>query len=117
VLRIPELSTALALDELTVADPAPDPTFVLLEEQAVGVHTLELWGPCATPRTWPPATATPPRGELIGTCIRCGVGVGDKEWIFGGWDGENWRFSGHGSLGHGGSLRSGRFSAPAARFG
>jgi hypothetical protein len=33
-------------------------------------------------------------GELIGTCTRCGHGVGDDEWTFGAWDGEEWRFSG-----------------------
>jgi hypothetical protein len=33
-------------------------------------------------------------GRLIGDCIRCGVGVGDDEWIFGAWDGQDWRFSG-----------------------
>jgi hypothetical protein len=33
-------------------------------------------------------------GELIGTCIRCGGGVGDQEWTFGAWNGERWCFSG-----------------------
>jgi hypothetical protein len=37
-----------------------------------------------------------PRGELIGVCHMCGRGVGDREWRFGAWDGERWRFSGYG---------------------
>jgi hypothetical protein len=35
-----------------------------------------------------------PLGAEIGTCIRCGAGVGDNEWTFGAWDGRHWQFSG-----------------------
>ena len=34
-------------------------------------------------------------GELIGTCMLCGGGVGNEDSIFGVSDGIRWRFTGH----------------------
>jgi hypothetical protein len=95
-LRTPELSAALGIDELSSVDYpfVPDPTFVLLQRHALGPHAAELWG--TPPR--PPRSASAkhtPTGELIGTCLRCRAGVGDKDWTFAAWDGSNWRFSGY----------------------
>jgi hypothetical protein len=73
----------------------PDLTFVRLEEHTLGPHALEVWGPAASLRTQRTTAPSPLRGEPIGTCIRCDGDVGREEWTFGGWDGQNWRFSGY----------------------
>jgi hypothetical protein len=69
---------------------------VLLERHEVGPHAIELWETpfeLAHPRE-PLRPARRPAGKVLGVCLRCETEVGDNEWTFGAWDGENWKFSG-----------------------
>jgi hypothetical protein len=83
---IPELGT------ITTSDRTPDPSRVLLERHEVGPHAIELWAPPPEHRSTSTCSAS---GTVIGTCMRCGGGVGDKDWTFAAWDGTTWRFSGY----------------------
>ena len=83
---IPELGT------ITTSAWTPDPSRVLLERHEVGPHAIELWAPPPEHRS---TSTCSPSGTVIGTCMRCGGGVGDKDWTFAAWDGTTWRFSGY----------------------
>jgi hypothetical protein len=77
---------------------------VLLERHEVGPHAIEIWARRVEPCTKPPRPSSSPQrslpsGAFLGTCRRCGSGVGDDEWIFGAWNGERWCFSGRTLLG------------------
>jgi hypothetical protein len=94
----PTFLRTIELDDIDVRlEHAADarPAGVLLQRDAAGPHAIELWERPAELPLRPAATASPPRGEPIGACIRCGAGVGNQEWTFGAWDGTTWRFSGH----------------------
>jgi hypothetical protein len=98
-LRDPNLHHVIGIDGLicTSEDASePNPGRVLLERHEVGRHAIELWEtPVALhPKRAPRRSTHPAAGKLIGTCISCGCGVGDDEWTFGAFDGEQWRFSG-----------------------
>jgi hypothetical protein len=68
---------------------------VLFERHQVGPHAIELWGPPAAIRQQP-TPSTSPAGQLIGTCLRCGGGVGDRDLTVGYHTSSGWKYSGHG---------------------
>lgn len=94
VLRDPRLGPFISGDEAAMTPQSCDDRtdLVLLERHEVGPHAIELWAPPPANR---PATTCSPTGTVIGTCMRCGGGVGDKDWTFAAWDGDTWRFSGY----------------------
>ena len=94
VLRDPRAGRFISGDEAAMTPHSCDDRIdlVLLERHEVGPHAIELWAPPPANR---PATTCSPTGTLIGTCMRCGGGVGDKDWTFAAWDGDTWRFSGY----------------------
>jgi hypothetical protein len=77
------------------ASHGPSLAQALVDPELFHALGLDVYGAVLDPRPEARVPSGCPAGELIGTCMLCGGGVGDQDWIFGAWGRTSWRFSGH----------------------